>query len=139
MMMDHELEALNQRRQEWIAVVNAGAVDQYAALLTPDAVWLPPGHPAINGQATIHRWLHPFFATFRYQYTLAPERIRLAGNWAVEHGSFTSTITPKAGGERMQHHGRYIVLWRREPDDTWYIERYIDDTAEPASSDAPDS
>jgi uncharacterized protein (TIGR02246 family) len=137
--MENELEALEQRRQEWIAIVNAGAVDQYAALLTLDAVWLPPGQPALSGQAAIRRWLHPFFASFRYEYTLAPERIRLAGNWVVEHGGFTSTITPKAGGERMQHRGRYIVLWRREPDGSWYIERYIDETAQPASSAAPSS
>lgn len=132
--MSDEIAAINKRRQEWIAVVNAGDVETYMSLLTSDVVWLPPDLHAISGRDAIRVWLQPFFDRFDYEFSLTDVRHRVAGKWAVEHGVFTSKMSPKLSGEPMEYSGRYIVLWRRGDDGVWSIERYIDDTDELSSA-----
>lgn len=124
----NEIQEISRQRQKWIDVVNAGDGDRYAALLTADAVWLPPGMPAIRGKQAIRAWLEPFFEKFDYEFSISNEEVRVAGDYAIERAAFTSKLTLKTGGESMQHNGCYIVFWRQEPDGTWKIERYIDDT-----------
>lgn len=72
--MKEKLDAINKRRRDWIAVVNAGNVDRCAALLTDDAVWLPPGMAAIRGKRAIHEWLERFFDKFDYEFSISEEK-----------------------------------------------------------------
>lgn len=109
-------------------VVNARDVDGYVELLTEDVVWLPPGQPALSGRRAFETWVRPFFERFSYAFTLTEPDVRLAGDWAVERGAFTSTMKSLDGGEPQQHAGRYMVLWRRVAEGEWRIERYIDET-----------
>lgn len=126
--MQENLESLQQRRQEWIDSVNRGDVDAYSELLTEDAVWIPPGRDPVVGKQAFRAWLAPFFSQFTYDFSTDEERIRIAGDWAVERAHFTSDMSPKGGGEPMRHSGTYILLWRRDEGSRWCIERYIDDS-----------
>lgn len=116
------------RRQEWIAIVNAGDVNRYLSLLTEDCVWLPPGLPALTAKPAIGAWLKPFFDRFRYEFSITDIGLRIAGDWAIECALFESKMTPRCGGVPISHGGTYVVLWRKEPDGNWYVERYADAT-----------
>ena len=122
------LEALDARREEWVAAVEAGEADRYAALLSPDAVWIPPTGDEIVGRDAFRRWVAPFLERFAYEMELAPEAVRPGRDLAVESGRFVSRMTPREGGEAAVHEGRYLVLWRRDSGG-WWIDRYVDVTA----------
>ncbi len=122
------MNIFDQQRQHWVSVVNAGDLNGYALLLTEDAVWIPPSQPAINGREEFRKWLEPFFNKFDYELSFSEIKNREAGSWAVEQGCFTSRMSPKDGGEQMEHSGSYIVSWRQENDGIWRIERYVDTT-----------
>lgn len=124
----NDLTAIDARRKEWIDAVNARDRDGYAALFTEDAVWVPPGVDAISGRESIRQFLGPFFARYEYEFSIAGPVVRVAGDWAVERGVFTSRMTPVSGGEGGSHSGIYHVIWRKEADGAWYLERYIDVT-----------
>ena len=121
-------ESLLQRHQKWIDVVNAGDVDEYANLLVEDAVWIPPGQDPIIGRRAFREWVAPFLEEFSYEFAITDERIRVAGDWAIEKARFTSEMIPYRGGKPMKHMGTFTVLWNRGSDEIWYIERYIDDS-----------
>ena len=123
----NDTDAIDGRRQEWVAVVNARDLAGYAALFTPDGVWLPPGQPAVRGREAIHTWLRPFFEEFEYDFSITDSQLRVAGDWAVEYGKFTSNLQPRSGGEPSSHSGTYLVLWRQDSA-KWCIERYMDVT-----------
>ncbi|MCH7876308.1 MAG: SgcJ/EcaC family oxidoreductase [Gemmatimonadetes bacterium] len=53
----NDTDAIDGRRQEWVAVVNARDPAGYAALFTPDGVWVPPGQPAVRGREAIRAWV----------------------------------------------------------------------------------
>ena len=69
-----------------------------------------------------------FFGKFSYDFSINEQQFIVAGDWAFERAKFTSIMTPNSGGEPMTHSGTFTVLWYRDRDKDWYIERYIDDT-----------
>ena len=124
--MKLELKEIRKQREEWLDAVNKNDITRVTDVLTEDAVWIPPGMPALNGKEAISDWINPFFETYDYEFKLDSLDIRGAGDWAVEHASFTSRLSPKDGGEGSEHHGKYIMIWRWEKDNKWRIERYLD-------------
>jgi uncharacterized protein (TIGR02246 family) len=132
--MPDDLQAITHQRREWIAAVNARDVDRYVDLLAEDVVWLPPGQPALRGRSAFAAWVRPFFERFSYEFDLVGPTVRLAGDWAVERGGFTTRMGPLEGGQRGHHTGNYMILWRRDSDGRWRIERYIDETQAPEAA-----
>lgn len=123
-------DSLKKRHQEWVEAVNNGNIDAYADLLAEEAVWIPPGSEPITGRKAFKEWLAPFMENYSYEFSITGEKIKAAGNRALERAKFTSRMTPESGGEPMTHSGTFTVLWHRDvdKDGRWYIERYIDDS-----------
>lgn len=116
----------SSRRETWIATVNAGDADRYAALVTEDVVWIPPSGEPLHGREGFRAWLEPFIDSFSYELELTPSAEHESGRWAWETGAFRSTMQPLKGGAPQEHEGHYFVLWRLDEDNVWRIERYVD-------------
>lgn len=128
--MSAATDPVADRRGEWMAAVNQGALDDYADLVTEDLVWLPPAGEPLTGRQAFRAWLEPFFARFDYLFSVEPVQVRAFDGWCAEAGRFRSVLTEKGGGAPQEHTGRYLVLWRLEPDGVWRIERYVDGVPE---------
>ena len=117
--------AIEQRRQHWIDVTTAGDAASCVELLTEDAVWFPPGMAALCGRQPVRDWMASFFELYKYEFSVSDPQLRLAGDWALERGTFTSILTSRYDGRQTGHNGEYLISWRRESDGEWYIERYM--------------
>lgn len=124
-------EEIRQRRREWRAAVNAGDIVAYADLVAEDLVWLPPAGDPIEGRTGFRAWLEPFFGRYRYDFHVEPGRVRAFDGWCAERGTFRSVMTARSGGEPQEHRGSYTLLWRRDDDGLWRIERYVDGLGRP--------
>ncbi len=56
--------------------------------------------------------------------------LMVAGDLAVETGSYQLTMVPKKGKPTPEK-GKYLTVWKRQPDGTWKIVRDIDNTDTP--------
>lgn len=121
---------LVESRQAWIEAVNRTDLDAYADVVCEDVVWIPPGQDAVQGRVAFRDWLAPFFEAYGYAFDVEDSDVNMAGDWAVETGEFRSRMTSRESGETMEHAGRFVLLWRREDDGRWRIERYVDVTPE---------
>lgn len=122
-------------RARWVQALNDGSAAAFVQCVTEDAVWLPPRGDAIQGRAAIAAWLEPLFARYDYTYTTADERLRLAGDWAVEEARFRTVLRPKGEtGDPLVHDGRHLLIWRRLATGRWLIDRYVDRTPPPATT-----
>lgn len=127
--MQDDIERIAAQRARWVRAINEGSADGFVAVLTEDAVWLPPGRDAIAGRQRIRDWLEQPFSELEYEYDVSDIQLRVAGDWAVEQSRFSSRVTPKDGEALPVHAGVYTLIWRRVAAD-WCIERYIDHTAD---------
>lgn len=126
--MSGQSKAIDKKRQEWISAVNNRDVEGYLSLLSEKIIWFPPFGQVINGTEEFREWVEPFFAKFNYEFSLSQIKIKVIDDWAIERGIFTSKLTPRTGGEMMEHSGNYIIFWHCEKDGEWKLERYVDNT-----------
>ena len=53
--------------------------------------------------------------------------VDVAGDYAIETGTYEMTATPK-GGKATPDKGKYITVWKKQPDGSWKVYRDISNT-----------
>ena len=88
-----------------------------AALYTEDATLLPPGSPAVKGRKNIQQYWRGFFEAGASDAKLRVMEVTAVGDTAYEIGAFEANLPqPKGGTARTQ--GKYVVVWKRQPDNS---------------------
>jgi len=118
--------AIRQALTQWAADFNAGKADKVCALFAPELRYDYRGFPE-RGFADICALLGHSLAdrTKKFSYALRIKEILVEGNLAAVRLVWTLTVTrPGAPGETVtQEPG--LDLFRKQPDGTWKIARYI--------------
>jgi len=110
-------QAVGRARERHVAAVNAGDAEAATSLFAPDGIFLPPGQPALQGTAAIGAWFTHVFANFQIQhFGLEPAATEPHGETVIEHGSWTATFQPKAGGSGLPAGGTYLTVYTRLAD-----------------------
>ena len=122
---------INDLRARFATAYNAGDATAVAELYTDDAVVMPDHHAAIQGKAAIQQYLQGLFAQSTANLAITPGDTEITGDLAHEHGTFSMTVTPKAGGNAMTDNGNYLVILRRQADGSWKIHHDMDNSSNP--------
>ena len=123
---------VDQLRHRHMRAVNAGDVDGAVSLFAPDAVFLPPGQPALEG-AAIRGWFAYIFANFDLEgFVVRPGAVERHGDVSIEHGSWKATFQPKNGSPDRAAGGTYITVYRHLEDGAVRIIRDTFNDAPPA-------
>lgn len=105
--------------QEWAEHWNAGELEKLLAAYAEDAVYMPPHHGAVHGREAIREYLKgPMqhgVGNLVYEVTY----IKRSGGLAYDVGRYSMSV-PQDGGTR-QDHGKYLTVWKRQPDGRWKI------------------
>lgn len=124
------IDSANARATE---ALNKGDVEGWLTLYASDAVVLPPNQPAWRGTEGLRVGAQGMLS----QVTLSGmklniEDVKVAGDLAVETGTYEMTMTPKQG-KAINDKGKYIVVWQHQPDGSWKIIRDIFNSDLPAT------
>lgn len=121
---DDDLVVLNRLQQQVDSAIIAGDTERYLTFLTDDAVLMPPNGPAVSGKEAIGNWNRAISQQVRItNYTSRDEEIVVAGDWAFRRAAMHWTLTPVPGGAGAADSGKYIILYRRQPDGSWKVAR----------------
>ncbi|HSG00938.1 MAG TPA: SgcJ/EcaC family oxidoreductase [Vicinamibacterales bacterium] len=123
-----DLAAISALRDAFRTGFNAGDAAALAALFTDDAVLMNPGQATAAGPAAIEALYGQLFAEMTAQTEIRPEATEVSGSLAYDSGTYTGTMTPKAGGDAMTEEGRYVVILKKGADGSWKIARDIGNT-----------
>jgi ketosteroid isomerase-like protein len=119
-----DVQALNKLQSEVDSAIIAGETDRYLALLTEDAVLMPPNGPPVSGREAIGSWNRAISRQFRIQeYRSVDDEVVVAGDWAFRRASIDWTVAPVAGGQPVRDSGKYIIIYRRQKDRSWRVAR----------------
>ncbi len=113
-------ERIDQLRQAFNSAYSAGNAAAIGSLLAEDAVWMPPGEPAVAGRSAIQARYAAQFSTTHSSFTLNRGEILVLGGLAWLRGGYQRIDTPVTGGPSTMATGKYAMIFRREFGD-WKI------------------
>ena len=106
-----------------VAAIADDDIESYLALLTEDALFLPPGLPSIGGEE-LHAWLHEFLEQWRVEWlAFKHNETEAVGDLAFHRFSYSRRLEPKSGGQLQVSHGKGLHILRRSGDGNWTIAR----------------
>ncbi len=119
-------QAIRKLIEAWLAAVRSKDISKLVSMVTDDAVFLPPGLPAVRGKPAVEAMFGRFFPQFRnVEQTAVTEEIVVAGNWAFLWGTETFILVPQGGAAPIQMQGKGMSILRRQADGSWKFARGI--------------
>ena len=119
--MEADVEAIDELREQGVAAINGKDVEAYLALVTDDAVLMPPHESPAVGKEAIRSKFQALLDPFTPEVTASSEEVVVAGDWAFERYSFNLKLTPTEAGEPIEDSGQGVQIYRRQADGSWKI------------------
>jgi len=130
--------AIDRGHEAFLAGMRANDCTKLLPLLTADVVFAPPNAPTATGIDGVRAWCEPIFKQVKTTAVTVSDRdVDIAGDWAIEHGNFDWAVAPLAGGSEQREQGRFLAIYRRQPDGSWKLARDIWNSSLPLPSVAP--
>lgn len=122
------IEAVLRRYETALnAADSAAAVEVYAE----DAVFMAQHRAPAEGRAAIRKAYDEIFAAIRLHVAFGIDEIDLAGDtaWARTHSSGETEI--RATGAKVPEKNSELFIFRKQPDGSWRVARYLFATQNP--------
>jgi uncharacterized protein (TIGR02246 family) len=84
-------------------------------LYAEDATLLPPGSEAIKGRQNIQQFWQGFFDAGASDAQIRSLEVNSVGDTAYEIGAYEANVPAPQGGI-VRSQGKYVVIWKRQPD-----------------------
>lgn len=129
------IRELERRARE---AAEAKDLDRYISFYADDAVLFWPGAPMVRGRAAIREFMQAFLSmpAFSLSFETAEVDVSRAGDLAYSYGTNrVGLVGPN--GQRMRDRGKYLTVYRKQPDGTWKVVADIGNSDLPAP--VPDS
>lgn len=124
--------AIEKAYAAFSAAMKRGDAAAAASIYSADAILMLPNAPAMRGTAAITAGFAAMLKDMAITvFGPKTESVILAGDLAIETGSFQMVMKPKTGLE-MKDTGKYLTVWKHRADGSWKIIRDIDNSDLPA-------
>jgi uncharacterized protein (TIGR02246 family) len=109
--------------------------DALSALLTEDAVFMPPNGPAVQGRGAIQEWLESISIVMT-AHTFEFTHVGGQGDVAYGRANYTETFTVGGVAPAIEDAGKVLGILRRQPDNSWLIAVWCWNSNLPVPEDA---
>jgi uncharacterized protein (TIGR02246 family) len=117
-----DVAKVHQLWQAYIDCLHSGDFERWMALWIEDGIQMPPEVPRRLGVAQIRAAMQPWFDNFNMSNsTIYTEEVRIIGDRAYSHGTYTYDLTPKAGGQTRFISGKFLDILVKQADGSWKI------------------
>ena len=105
---------------EYADACHAGDLEHWMSLWINDGLQMPPDVPRRIGKEAIREGMQPGFELFDMSnMVIETEEVRILGDLAYSHGTYTFDMTPKTGGETTSISGKFLDILEKQVDGTW--------------------
>lgn len=115
--------AVHRAHDNFVNAINSNDIDSILAMLTHDAVLLPPNSPRLIGEPAIRYWAQGYLAAYETHWVKTTVEFVVLDGWAFEQYAYESTDTPRDGGEVLHDVGKGIMIYHRDSDGMWRVAR----------------
>jgi len=107
---------------EYIDCMHTGDFERWMSLWIEDGIQMAPDAPRRVGAEQIREAMQPGFDLFIMSNTIInTEEVRILGDQAYSHGTYTYDMAPKEGGETMFISGKFLDILEKQVDGSWKI------------------
>ena len=121
--MNSDQAAIRALIERWIDAARAGEVDVVLELMAPDAVFLMPGQPPMQGRDAFASSLRGALSGNTIESVSEIDEIAVAGDMAYCRTRLSVTIVSKHGQLPLQRTGHTLSILRKGPDGRWLLTR----------------
>jgi ketosteroid isomerase-like protein len=112
-------DAIRRLDAEFMKAANArNAAALVKTFYARDAVLMPPNHPLVEGPVAIQGFLQGLIDGGFTSIKLETTTVASADNLAYGRGRYSLSMSPP-GGAPVQDEGKYVVVYRRQPNGAW--------------------
>ena len=120
---EDDLEAITAFNAQYLGAINAGDIAKLSSLTDEGHVILIPNRAPIVGKAANDAANGGAFERFDFDESWTPEETVIDGDLAYQRGTFMTSSTPKAGGDKRVGSGAFLRIYQRQPDGQWRMTR----------------
>ncbi len=121
--VEADIAAIKDALIQYCVAMETGDLELWLSLHSDDIVKMAPNAPATFGQEELRASTKPLFDNFTIEMDYNREELQVNGDWGFARGTFTATMTPKAGGEPLYMDAKTMALWKRQADGSWKLAR----------------
>ena len=118
-----DLAAITAFNAKYLGSINAGDIKTLSGLTDDDHIILIPNRAPIVGKAANDAANGSAFERFDFDESWTPEETVIDGDLGYQRGTFTTSVTPKSGGDKRVVSGAFLRIYRRQPDGQWRMTR----------------
>ena len=118
-LSEEDVAAIEASLDAFTEAILAGDWAGVAAWYTENAVFMLPNGAALEGRAAILAWLEPVPPIAQREATILEVDGR--GDLAFVRASYSETYTIEGTPEPIHDTGKYVEIWRKQPDGKWLI------------------
>ncbi|MBN2318664.1 MAG: SgcJ/EcaC family oxidoreductase [Acidobacteria bacterium] len=119
--VETDIQAIKEGYTELEAASNAADIDKYLSSIADDILFIPPNEPAYVGKEAFRSYFQQIFDKFTVQEKYIVEGVKVSGDLAVAHVTYSGIYTPKDGGDSIKTNGNGITVGKKQPDGAWKI------------------
>jgi len=125
-------QAIDSANARFDAAALKGDTAALAGFYADDAVFMAANMPAERGHEAIAKGFAGMLAAMKpTAFKVQTQDLIVSGEYAIETGTYDITSQAPKATKPMQNVGKYLVVWRRQPDGSYKIIRDV------ANSDLP--
>lgn len=117
-----DVEAILELERRAREAAEAKDLERYVSFYADDASLFWPGAPMVTGRAAIREFMRVFLSmpAFSLSFETAKVDVSRAGDLAYSYGTNKVTLVDPIGN-RMKDRGKYLTVYRKQPDGTWKV------------------
>ncbi len=122
---DAERTAIAEAGKAFWNAHESGDADALAVLVTDSAVLFAPGMEEVRGRDALRDAAQQMFAMMTIgDFTIIEQELEVRGSSAYELATYSETIQI-GDGDATPVRGRYLLVWRKEADGAWRVDRNL--------------
>jgi ketosteroid isomerase-like protein len=119
----------------WVGMSRTADFAQLESILCDDIILMPPNDTSLFGKAEVIEWFREYFSNFQIANLTPTERdVFVSGDVAIEHWTYMVAIKEIEGTDRIRDDGRFLTIWKKQPDGSWKISHSIWNSIRPIGS-----
>ena len=122
--VDFEAEraAIREADSGWSKAANAKDVDGFVSFFADATSFYPPNTPAMTEREAIREWASGLMVMpgFDINWQSTKAEVSRSGELGYTLGTYELTMNDP-GGRPVTDRGKYVTLWKKQPDDSWKV------------------